>query len=237
MLKLLVVEDNLVMRKLIKESVLRTFKTEAIYEVDNGYDAIKIGNEKSVNLIIADIGLPDISGIEVIKRLRLNPLHYTTPVIFITADPTKELEAYRHTHCHSYLTKPFAEETLIDLINRLNQSSVETEVVKENKLLLKFKTHGQWVYEKDIYYVEYVNRKVRLYFIDSYVDYKTMPLKEFSALLSDQFIQIHQSIIINSNKIKSINCSDNLVCLFDQPMALPIGRNYINFAKKLLLCK
>lgn len=231
-MKLLVIEDCKKLSDLIKEAILRTFKVEDIYTVDNGMDAIKIGNEKDINLIIADIGLPDFSGIDVIKRLREHPKHYMTPVIFITADATKELEAYRFTHCHSYLTKPFSETTLISVVSKLMDSWETTKPVSENKLLLKFRTHNQWINEKDIYFVEYLSRKIRIHFDQSYIDYKSMPLKDFAILLSDQFLQIHQSIIVNREKIKAVNFSDKLIHLQGQKTELPIGRNFTQSVKE-----
>jgi two-component system cell cycle response regulator CtrA len=83
-----------------------------IYTTDMGEDGVDLGKVYEYDLIILDLGLPDISGYEVLKQLRLSRVN--TPVLILSGNP--DIEAKVKTlgfGADDYLTKPFNKDELI----------------------------------------------------------------------------------------------------------------------------
>ena len=82
--KILIVEDNAINLDLIT-AMLEPFDLD-IFTAEDGYEALKKTNENhDISLILLDIGLPGIDGIEVFKRLKCNEAYKDIPVIAVTA--------------------------------------------------------------------------------------------------------------------------------------------------------
>ena len=80
---ILIVEDNEQNRKLVRD-VLR-FKGYQTIEVETGEDSIRLARERHPKLVLMDIQLPGINGIEALRRLRADPVTQDIPVMAMTA--------------------------------------------------------------------------------------------------------------------------------------------------------
>jgi two-component system chemotaxis response regulator CheY len=119
MRKVLVVEDSSAMRGLIASIVEQIADCQAI-EVSSGFDALRQLPRDTFDLIITDINMPDINGLELLSFIRKNPTYVQTPVLIVSTesserDRTKGLAL----GANAYLTKPFAPEDLKNAVNRL----------------------------------------------------------------------------------------------------------------------
>ena len=85
MAKVLVVEDSPVMRGLIGSLVDEIEDIEAV-EVENGLEALRVLPKESFDLIITDINMPNINGLELLSFIRNNPQHVNTPVLVVTTE-------------------------------------------------------------------------------------------------------------------------------------------------------
>ncbi|MFN8374741.1 MAG: response regulator [Anaerolineae bacterium] len=105
----LVVDDELQIRRFLKISLESNGYT--VHEVDNGEDAITKAAFLRPDYIILDIGLPDIDGIEVLRRLRE---WSKTPVIMLSVrDTDRDKIAALDSGADDYLTKPFSVDELM----------------------------------------------------------------------------------------------------------------------------
>jgi CheY-like chemotaxis protein len=97
----------------IMQTVLtaRGFATEAAYD---GPSALKALEHKRPDVILLDVMMPAMSGMEVLDRVRANPQHTSIPVILVTARSGDEdvLEGYKFGADY-YLTKPFTPRQLL----------------------------------------------------------------------------------------------------------------------------
>jgi len=117
--KILVAEDSLSMRALIVTTlgVLGEFE---IVEVDNGFDALRVLPREQVDMVITDINMPDINGLELIRFVRNHPQYEKTPVLIISTERTeKDRERGLALGADAYLTKPFQPEQLQGLVDDL----------------------------------------------------------------------------------------------------------------------
>lgn len=108
-LRILIVDDEPEIRRFLR-AALRTYQHEVI-EADNGIQAIEVTVEKHPDIIILDIGLPDINGIEVTQKLRV---WSQIPIIILSVrdrefDKVSALDA----GADDYLTKPFGMAELL----------------------------------------------------------------------------------------------------------------------------
>ena len=115
-MRLLVVEDEPALRDQLKSGLTR--KGFAVDAARDGREGLHFGSEYPYDLAVIDLGLPELSGIELIMRLRREGLSY--PILILTArgdwqDKVTGLEA----GADDYLTKPFHVEELMARINAL----------------------------------------------------------------------------------------------------------------------
>ncbi|HIF17500.1 MAG: response regulator transcription factor [Cycloclasticus sp.] len=119
-MRVLVVEDDITLQQQLVNSLSK--KGYAVDAVDNGQDALYFGTEFPIDIAIVDLGLPDISGMDVIKQLRAKDL--TFPILILTArtrweEKVEGLEA----GADDYLVKPFHTEELLARMNALIRRS------------------------------------------------------------------------------------------------------------------
>ena len=116
--KILYVEDNALNRKLLRDLLKKTSYT--LIEAHDGESGLKKAKEEHPDLILMDIQLPKISGIDATRMLRSETATATTPIIAITSfalsgDDQKAKEA----GATAYLAKPYSPFDLLALIRKL----------------------------------------------------------------------------------------------------------------------
>jgi len=113
--KILIVEDSPLNMKLL-EMVLRA-KSYTLLKATDGEEALDIAVREQPDLIIMDIQLPKMNGLEVARRLRETPAFSHTPIIAITAYAMKgDKERVIESGCDAYLSKPINTRELPEVI-------------------------------------------------------------------------------------------------------------------------
>ncbi len=122
-MKIFLVEDNLALSKAI--TIFFKIKKYSITHYDDGedaYDAIDCRNINAFDLYIIDINLPNISGLDIVKRIR--QIDIEVPIIVITASlDIADLEDGFAYGCNEYIKKPFELKELDIRLNRLVNNS------------------------------------------------------------------------------------------------------------------
>lgn len=85
----------------------------------NGLDALQLAREHRPNLILMDIQLPEISGLEVTKWLKEDDELNEIPIVAVTAFAMKgDEERIRAGGCEAYISKPISVATFLETVNR-----------------------------------------------------------------------------------------------------------------------
>lgn len=116
--KILIVEDNAQNMKLL----LMTLKPHGyvLLEAEDGQEALKIAVRDKPDLIIMDIQLPKVSGLEVTRMLRQMPAFNHVPIIAITAYAMKgDKEKFIESGCDAYLSKPINTRELPEVVKEM----------------------------------------------------------------------------------------------------------------------
>lgn len=117
-LKILVVEDSSTTRGLITSAVEFIDGLE-IFESKNGFEALKLLPHHHFNLIITDINMPDINGLELVSFVKKNQNYKHIPLIIITTEGSKrDKEKGLSLGADEYLVKPFNPEELQRLVKK-----------------------------------------------------------------------------------------------------------------------
>jgi len=122
---ILIVDDSRTMRKFIKLSFTQSgFEVGCCLEAGNGQEALNILNSCMVDLILADLNMPVMNGMDMIKALQKDEKHREIPVVLVTTQgnlPYLE-EAYA-LGVKAYIQKPFSPELLRDTCSRVVEES------------------------------------------------------------------------------------------------------------------
>jgi two-component system cell cycle response regulator DivK len=115
---ILYVEDNELNRKIVRDLLRRT--KYRLLEAADGEAGVAMAREERPDLILVDVQLPKMSGIDVMRTLRSEPETASTPIIAITSfalggNEQKAMEA----GANAYMAKPYSPFDLLSMIRKL----------------------------------------------------------------------------------------------------------------------
>ena len=118
MKRILITEDSPTMRSLLVSTIESCGDFEVL-EAANGFDALRLLPREQVDLIITDINMPDINGLELISYVRSNPNYQHVPMFIVSTEGReKDREKGLSLGANEYLVKPFDPTVLQELIRR-----------------------------------------------------------------------------------------------------------------------
>jgi two-component system chemotaxis response regulator CheY len=116
--KILIAEDSPTMRSLIVSTIAAMGEYETV-EAANGFEALRVLPREKVDLIITDINMPDINGLELVSFIRGNENYRTTPLLIISTEGSeRDREKGLALGANAYLVKPFAPQQLQELVRK-----------------------------------------------------------------------------------------------------------------------
>lgn len=118
MRRILVVEDSVSTRSLVR-AILEdpTFSISVgpveVTEAQSGFDAMRLLPRTRYDLILTDINMPDVNGLELIHFIRRSEQYRSTPLVIISSQATeRDVERGRKLGADAYVAKPFAPDLL-----------------------------------------------------------------------------------------------------------------------------
>ena len=116
--KILIVEDSSTTRAMITSAV-EVIDGLEIFESNSGFEALKLLPHHSFDLIITDINMPDINGLELVSFVKKNQNYKHIPLIIITTEGSeRDKEKGISLGADEYLVKPFNPEELQRLVKK-----------------------------------------------------------------------------------------------------------------------
>ena len=118
-MRVLIVDDFSTRRRIIK-NILRQLGFTNIIEADDGSAAWEILNKDQVDFIISDWNMPQMTGIELLRKVRASEEFADLPFLMVTAEAQQEniIEAVQ-AKVSNYIVKPFTAETLGQKIDKI----------------------------------------------------------------------------------------------------------------------
>ncbi len=119
MKSILIVEDSATTRFLIR-AVVEEVGDFNIVEAPTGFDALKVLPQQEFNLVLTDINMPDINGLELINFVKNNPRYNHIPLIIITTERSEEdRKRGMALGASAYVTKPFKAPELQEIVRKV----------------------------------------------------------------------------------------------------------------------
>jgi DNA-binding LytR/AlgR family response regulator len=197
----------------------------------NAFEARQKIQQQQVDLLLMDINMPVLSGIELLKTLKNPPL-----VVFTTAYKEFATDAFDLAAC-DYLLKPFSVERFIIAIDRVVEkldpkftNKPETTNIPSNHLLLRTEGRINKLNYDQIVYLEANRNNTKVVTSGDHL-ISTAPLSSIEAQLpADLFCRVHRSFIINLSKFTSLQ--GNRIILGKSEV--PLGGNHKGEFLKIL---
>lgn len=116
--KALTVDDSKTMREMVAFTLQGAGYD--VIEAEDGQHALSVLNGAAVDVIVTDLNMPNMNGIELIKSLRANPTYKYTPILMLTteADDSKKTEG-KSAGATGWIVKPFNPEKLVKVVEKV----------------------------------------------------------------------------------------------------------------------
>jgi two-component system, chemotaxis family, chemotaxis protein CheY len=124
--RILVVEDSGAMRALIGAALEGLSEKLEVDEAESGFAALRMLPRHAYDLIVTDINMPDINGLELVSFVKRDPRYRGTPLLIVSTEGSeRDREKGLSLGAEAYLVKPFEAEELqrlvLDLLSQTRQ--------------------------------------------------------------------------------------------------------------------
>lgn len=149
---LLFVEDEIEIRTHISKSL--SYLVNEVYEANNGLDALNILNEVEIDIILTDLEMPVMNGVEFIKQIR--KINKNLCIVVLTAHTKNEyLLELINMHIEHFIIKPINFDKLLDTLQKCEKSILEEKS-------LHYKLHNNYYYDNDKKILTYKDEEIKL---------------------------------------------------------------------------
>lgn len=133
-LKILTVDDSRAVRIIVKKA-FKTYNVE-IHEAANGVEGLAMASKELPDLILLDVTMPVMDGVEMLTKLKSDPALKAIPVIMLTAEAGREMVLkIAKLGIRDYIVKPFKEDVLNEKVGRIIDLRPITETANKRKTL------------------------------------------------------------------------------------------------------
>ena len=232
MLRCIAVDDEPLALELLEDNIGKVPYLELVAGCSNAMEAIKLLQEKSVDLIFLDIQMPGLTGLQFIQSLNERPM-----IILITAYEKFALEGFNYDAV-DYLVKPVSFERFLKACNKawelhqLKTKPKETTITKSPDYIFVNVDYSLLkVVLDDVMWIEGLKDYIKIHLKSSSKPVITrMTMKSLEELLpGNRFIRIHKSYIAAMDFITAVRKSAVMI----GPLELPVSDTYQETLMKL----
>lgn len=142
MLRVVIADDHPVVLKGLKDIILESFTNATVDETSTGYELMRKVQENDYDLVLLDISLPDIHGLEVLKEIKRKKPHL--PILIISMYPEEDyaVRAIR-AGARGYVTKRTASDDLVEAVRHILSGKRYVSADFAQKMLLDFESDAE----------------------------------------------------------------------------------------------
>ncbi|NCC76413.1 MAG: LytTR family transcriptional regulator [Clostridia bacterium] len=250
MVNILILSNNPKNTRQLGDSLLQFASDLKIHVSRTLADADQYGQDKRLRMAFVDRDLVLGQEVALAERLRGPLINRFLPIIMLDSDRSTGNNVGRVVGIVSadagqaeksealfsdlgraalgmlFITFPYENSQLKRLLDQVFVEWRTRESRTGPRVFIDQAGAARWLSEEEIVFVEYASRRVVIHTRKETIEYKYMPLQKFAAQLSPQFIQVHQSYVVNFPAVKSYNRQQAALKLSGSPVAVPVGRSY-----------
>ena len=120
----LVVDDSRIVRTMVKKTIsMSGMDVREIHEAENGKQALDVLAKEWVDIVFADLNMPEMSGVEMVDRMSEDNLLVSIPVVIVSSEHSeKRIEELKERGIRAYIKKPFRPESFTDVVQDVLES-------------------------------------------------------------------------------------------------------------------
>jgi two-component system LytT family response regulator len=189
----------------------------------NPVKAFNYLNENEADLLFVDIQMPDLSGLDIVSKLRNKPL-----IIFTTAYSEYAMDGFK-ADAIDYLLKPIDYPDFLKAANKardwiLSKSNILNIQSNKDYLFIKSEYKIIRINFDDIKYIQGMSEYVKIHLTNAKPIMSLLSLKSLEATLPENmFMRVHKSYIVNLQKISVIEHNE---IVYDDGIIIPISNQY-----------
>ena len=217
MIKIGIVDDELLARKVLEEYCSKIDNFQLVLSTGNPLEFINFTQQNEVDLVFLDIEMPEINGMEILRSMIKPP-----KVILTTAYSEYALESYNYSVV-DYLLKPIKIDRFLKAINKVALSRINQTKKKRGNEELQVKHDGMPVNIafNSILYIQSFGNYLKV-FTDSRMYLITETLINILTLLPKKFQRTHKSYITNLDRVTKATRTH----LFIEDKKVPVSAMY-----------
>ncbi|MCH5347305.1 MAG: response regulator transcription factor [Muribaculaceae bacterium] len=225
-IRTLLIDDEPIALEKLRKYAGRVPSLEVVGACNNGLEALALLADTEVDLIITDIDMPDLNGIDLARSLSSNQL-----IIFTTAYSDYAIDGFKLAAV-DYLLKPYGFVEFNQAINKVAErlaarrspAADDRRPAPADSLFVKVDHRYMRISLDSILYIKGYGEYLQIYTTEASAPFVT--LSSFAAIkerLADNFLQVHRSYIVNMSRIGTI---DRNRILIDGHDDIPVGESF-----------
>jgi len=233
-IKVLVVDDEPIARDILAAYLARVERFELLGTCASAMEAFKLLSQVKTDLLLLDINMPEVSGLDLLRNLKNPPC-----VVLTTASPDFAMQGYE-LDVLDYLLKPIAFDRFAKALAKVEKhvlgnqaAAVSAPAQAEEEHLMVVRAEGKWVKVniRQLWLVEGLKDYIKLHTSTGKVVIRST-MKNFEEQLSPypEFIRVHKSFIVNAAFVTEFDT--NFVKVNEQLVS--VGNTYRNEVSKLM---
>lgn len=118
---ILIVDDSATIRAVIKRTIgMAGVPTKQLFEAANGKLALEVLKNNPIDIVFADLNMPEMGGVELTAQIRASAAWNKMPIVIVSSESMeKRIEALQAQGINGYIHKPFAPEQIRNVIEQV----------------------------------------------------------------------------------------------------------------------
>lgn len=238
MARILVLEDEEQSRKALMAMLAGTAGDIAADGAADLAEARRLLNGRdSYDLFLLDVNLDrhnsgDSSGLIFANEVREIVKYELTPIVMLTSVVSLEIEAYRKVHCYQYILKPYQEDEVREIVQRVLSHSrpAEKPFIIVKKAGINYK-----ILCEDIVFCKAIPRGVCIYMKEEQMEIPYLSIRQLlDKLPKQEFFQCHRMYVVNKGLIKYYDLVNQMIQVERYSDEIDIGVTYKADVRRLL---
>ena len=118
---ILIADDSAIVRTMVKKAVaMAGLDVSQVHEAANGKEALAVLGRTWIDVVFADINMPEMTGTELVRRMKADPALASTPVVIVSSEQSQiRIDELKACGARAYLKKPFRPEQFREVVEKL----------------------------------------------------------------------------------------------------------------------